>query len=72
MKNLILLLLLATTGVFAQTETLTNLQVVEMVKSGLGTSIIAKKINGSENRFDVSVNALIELKTQASIRRSSP
>ncbi|MBK8811846.1 MAG: hypothetical protein IPN69_14115 [Acidobacteria bacterium] len=62
MKNLILLLLLATTGVFAQTETLTNLQVVEMVKSGLGTSIIAKKINGSENRFDVSVNALIELK----------
>jgi hypothetical protein len=46
----------------AQTETLTNLTVIEMSKIGLDKEIIIKKINESENNFDVSTNALIELK----------
>lgn len=46
----------------AQTETLTNLQIVEMSKVGLDKQIILKKISDSQNNFDVSANALIELK----------
>lgn len=46
----------------AQTETLTNATVIEMSKVGLGKEVILKKINDSNNRFDVSANALIELK----------
>ncbi len=47
---------------FAQTETLTNSQIVEMSKIGLAKEIILKKINDSQSNFDVSTNALIELK----------
>ncbi len=46
----------------AQTEILTNATVIEMSKIGLGKEIILKKINDSKNSFDVSANALIELK----------
>jgi hypothetical protein len=46
----------------AQTETLTNATVIEMSKVGLGKEVIIKKINDSNNNFDVSANALIELK----------
>ncbi len=59
------ILLLAVCLVFstnAQTETLTNLQIVEMSKIGLAKDIILKKINASQSNFDVSTNALIELK----------
>ena len=46
----------------AQTEVLTNTMVIEMSKIGLDKEVILKKINGSQNSFDVSANALIELK----------
>ena len=46
----------------AQTEILTNSQIVEMSKIGLSKEIILKKINYSQSNFDVSTNALIELK----------
>lgn len=46
----------------AQTEILTNATVVEMSKIGLEKEIILKKINDTPNNFDVSANALIELK----------
>lgn len=49
-------------SIIAQTETLTNSQIIEMSKIGLDKEIILKKINDSQNNFDVSTNALIELK----------
>jgi hypothetical protein len=49
-------------SLYAQTEILTNSQIVEMSKIGLDKQIILKKINDTPNNFDVSVNALIELK----------
>jgi hypothetical protein len=60
-KILTLIICSAVCG-FAQTETLTNSQIVEMSKIGLDKTIILKKINDSSNNFDVSTNALIELK----------
>lgn len=47
---------------FAQGEVLTNAQIVEMSKIGLEKQIILKKIADTPNNFDVSANALIELK----------
>jgi hypothetical protein len=44
------------------TDVLTNATVIEMSKIGLAKEIILKKINGSKNSFDVSADALIELK----------
>jgi len=46
----------------AQTEVLTNAIVIEMSKIGLDKEIILKKITDSQANFDVSTNALIELK----------
>lgn len=46
----------------AQTETLTNTIIIEMSKIGLDKEIILKKINDSQYNFDISANALIELK----------
>jgi len=51
-----------TVGVFAQSEILINAQIIEMTKIGLDKEIITKKIKESPNCFDVSANALIELK----------
>ncbi|CAN5374175.1 hypothetical protein BH10ACI1_BH10ACI1_09250 [soil metagenome] len=48
--------------IYAQTEILTNEKVVEMSKIGLDKQIILKKINDSQNSFNVSANSLIELK----------
>jgi hypothetical protein len=48
--------------VFAQTETLTNNEVVSLVKAGLSTSIIINKIRTSKTDFDLSTDALIALK----------
>jgi hypothetical protein len=55
-------MLLTTLSTVAQTEVLTNATVIEMSKVGLDKEIILKKINDSPNKFDVSANALIELK----------
>lgn len=64
MKKILLpvLFLLLAGGALAQAEVLTNATVIEMSKVGLDKEIILKKINESGNTFDVSANALIELK----------
>ncbi len=62
MKRILILILFLAVNGFAQTETLTNSQIVEMSKIGLDKQIILKKINDSAANFDVSTNALIELK----------
>lgn len=58
----ILLLIFLAVSISAQTEILTNTMIIEMSKIGLDKSIILKKISDSPNKFDVSANALIELK----------
>lgn len=55
------LLIFASTG-FAQTETLTNAEIVEMTRAGLGKEIIVRKIMNTDANFDISAGALIELK----------
>lgn len=45
-----------------QPATLTNSDVIEMVKSGLGETVVSVKIRKSESNFDVSAAALVELK----------
>ncbi len=62
MKNVLLIIILSASAVFAQTESLTNGQIMEMSRSGLPAAIIMQKIKTSENSFDVSVKALIELR----------
>lgn len=64
MKNLnsIILILIFTIVSFAQTETLNNSQIIEMSKVGLQQEVILKKIEKSQGNFDISANALIELK----------
>jgi hypothetical protein len=47
---------------FAQTETLTNTQIVDMIKAGLSQEIILNKIKSTSTNFDISTNALIDLK----------
>jgi hypothetical protein len=47
---------------FAQTETLTNAEIVEMSTAGLSKELIIDKINTSNAEFDVSVKGLVELK----------
>ncbi len=49
-------------SIFAQSENLTNSQVIEMVKAGLSKEIILLKIRQSTSAFDVSTNSLIKLK----------
>lgn len=60
--NLLIFILLFSFAASAQTEALTNSQIIEMSKAGLASEIILKKIENSRIDFDVSTNALIELK----------
>src|SRR5262245_11836919 len=46
----------------AQTETLTNAEVIEMTKVGLDKQLIIDKINSSKINFDTTTNGLIELR----------
>ena len=62
LTKILFLIACLTFSASAQTETLTNSTVIEMSKIGLDKEIIIKKINESENKFDISTNALIELK----------
>ncbi len=48
----------------AKTEILTNKNVIEISKAGLGNSVILSKINSSICKFDLSTSALIDLKKQ--------
>lgn len=62
----VVLMLIALSG-YAQTpktEILTNKNVIEIMKAGLGKDIIISKINSSSCKFDVSTTALIDLKKQ--------
>ena len=61
---LLLLLLWLPFFVTAQTETLTNADVLKMSKLDLPASSIVNKIKISQTKFDVSVDALLELKKQ--------
>lgn len=58
----LLFLLICASAVFAQTETLTNAEIVEMTRAGLGKQIILHKIASADGNFDISAKALIELK----------
>jgi hypothetical protein len=49
-------------AIFAQTEILTNNQIVLMTQAGLGKELIIKKIKESAGKYDVSAQNLIELK----------
>jgi hypothetical protein len=64
MKNIsaILFLLIFASIAPAQSETLTNADVVEMTRAGLGAPIITQKISSTGANFDISAKALIELK----------
>lgn len=55
--------LLMAVYVFAE-EILTNETVVSMVKAKFGETLIISKIKSSKNKFDVSTDAIIELKNQ--------
>ena len=48
--------------VFAQTETLTNSEIILMTKSGLSSELIIRKIKDSNGKYETTTNALIELK----------
>lgn len=55
-------LLFFTSALFAQTEILTNSDVVEMTDANLNAELIADKIRTTGSNFDVSAKALIALK----------
>jgi hypothetical protein len=57
-----LIAMLLAVSVFAQTETLTNAEVIEMSASGLGKALILQKITSTNGKYDVSVKGLVELK----------
>lgn len=57
-----LILFFAAAAAQAQTETLSNADVVSMTASGLSKELIARKVRDSTGAYDTSVAALIELK----------
>lgn len=59
---IILILLWSIVTANAQSEMLTNSQIVEMTRAGLGNAVVLKKINNSGGDYDVSVSGLTELK----------
>lgn len=63
--QIVVILLLATViTVNAQTEILTNADVIAMSKAKLSNDVILTKIKTSETKFDTTSKALIELKTE--------
>lgn len=48
--------------IFAQTETLTNEEVILMTQAGLGKDLIIQKVKDSNGNYDVSARSLIEMK----------
>lgn len=60
------LLLFLASAVFigAQTEVLTNADVIAMAKAGLQSEVIIEKINSSESSFDTTAKSLIALKAE--------
>ncbi len=47
---------------FAQDETLTNDEVISLVKAGLSNAVVINKIRTSKSNFDLSTDSLIKLK----------
>lgn len=62
MKRSLSLILLLACSIFAQSEVLTNAEIIEMAKAGLGAKVILDKIKSSSCDFDGSAKSLIELK----------
>jgi hypothetical protein len=62
MKQILFIILLFIYPVFSQTEVLTNAEIIELTKAGLGQKVILEKINNSVCEFDASSKSLIELK----------
>lgn len=62
MKHILCIILLSICPIFAQTEILTNSEIIEMTKAGLSQKVILEKIQSSVCEFDSSAKALIELK----------
>ena len=58
-KTLVLLLaLFMCIEIHAQTETLTNQSILDMIELGFSEDIIVAKIQNSNNNFDTSIEAL--------------
>ncbi|NJM52289.1 MAG: hypothetical protein HC846_02170 [Blastocatellia bacterium] len=62
MKQTLSIILLLISPIFAQSEVLTNAEIVEMTKVGLSQKVILEKIKSSVCEFDASAKSLIELK----------
>jgi len=64
MKHILLMLtiFIFSAFAFAQTEILTNKEVVLMTQAGLSKDLIIRKVKDSKGNFDVSTPALIDLK----------
>jgi hypothetical protein len=62
MRLFLLILILSATSILAQTEILTNAEIIEMSQAGLGKELIISKIQTSNGDFEVSAKALVELK----------
>ena len=58
----LLLLAGATELAWGQTEVMTNAEVISLTKAGLDKGVIIDKIRQSQTKFDVSTDALIQLK----------
>lgn len=64
MKNILTVIFICgfAFAVFAQTETLTNSEIILMTKAGLSQELIVRKIKDSTGKYDVSTQSLIDLK----------
>ena len=62
MKKILAIVLFLSASAAAQTETLTNAKVTEMVRAGLGVKLIVGKIKAVDADFDVSADGMIALK----------
>lgn len=49
---------------FAQDETMTNAEVISLIKAGLNPTLVINKIRTSKTNFDLSTDALIKLKQE--------
>ena len=62
MKRIALIILLFACPILAQSEILTNADIISMSQAGLGKSVIIQKIKSTVGEYDASSKALIELK----------
>lgn len=60
----ITLLLLLTPLAISQALPMTNEDVINLVKAGISQELVIKRIQSSENKFDLSVEGILKLKTE--------